>query len=142
MKIPRGEIQATEDGWLALLRGGLTIAEIATECGRPQRRVRDGIDEARLRERQSGPPRRNPIRLEPLFPITSFVPGSTCPHHGPIKRTSVFCCMICHATGRDDHPEFAATPDDPTPDANPQTQRDVLLTRRERRAYMTEWFDL
>jgi hypothetical protein len=39
--------------------------------------------------------------LVPLFPITSFEPGSRCPHHGRIKRGSRFVCMVCHQSGLD-----------------------------------------
>jgi hypothetical protein len=39
--------------------------------------------------------------LVPLFPITSFEPGSRCPHHGRIKRGSRFVCMCCHQSGLD-----------------------------------------
>jgi len=44
--------------------------------------------------------------LIPLFPATSFVPGSPCPHHGPIPPGSDFVCMRCHQSGRDGHPIF------------------------------------
>jgi hypothetical protein len=45
-------------------------------------------------------------RLVPLFPVGSFTPGSVCGHYGPIERGSVFCCMICHNSGQDDHPSL------------------------------------
>ena len=41
------------------------------------------------------------ITLEPLFPLTPLTPSSTCPHHGPIRTGSRFCCMICHRSGQD-----------------------------------------
>lgn len=41
------------------------------------------------------PPAVNPVNLEPLFPVASFEPGSACPHHGPIRDGSDFCCMVC-----------------------------------------------
>jgi hypothetical protein len=43
-------------------------------------------------------------RLVPLFPIGSYTPHSRCAHSGPIERGSVFCCMVCHTSGQDDHP--------------------------------------
>jgi len=43
----------------------------------------------------------------PLFPVASFVPGSACPHHGPIREGSVLCCMVCHQSGLDAHPSLA-----------------------------------
>jgi hypothetical protein len=50
-----------------------------------------------------------PARLVPLFPVGSFTPHSKCAHHGPIERGSVFCCMVCHASGQDDHPALQHT---------------------------------
>jgi hypothetical protein len=45
-----------------------------------------------------------PPRLVPLFPAGGYTPHSMCGHHGPIQRGSLFCCMICHRSGHDDHP--------------------------------------
>jgi hypothetical protein len=47
---------------------------------------------------------RRPPQLVPLFPVGNYTPSSRCAHRGPIERGSVFCCMICHASGQDDHP--------------------------------------
>lgn len=47
---------------------------------------------------------RRPPQLVPLFPVGSYTPSSRCAHQGPIERGSFFCCMICHASGQDDHP--------------------------------------
>ncbi len=47
---------------------------------------------------------RRPPQLVPLFPIGSYTPTSRCAHRGLIERGSCFCCMICHASGQDDHP--------------------------------------
>jgi hypothetical protein len=47
---------------------------------------------------------RRPPQLVPLFPLGPYTPNSKCPHHGPIESGSVFCCMICHNSGQDDHP--------------------------------------
>jgi hypothetical protein len=35
------------------------------------------------------------LRLVPLFPIGPFTPTSHCPHHGPLRKGSEFCCMVC-----------------------------------------------
>ena len=63
--------------------------------------------------RSPGPVPHEPA-LEPLFPITSFVPGSPCPHHGPIKDGSGFICMCCHNGSRriERHPALQITPAD------------------------------
>jgi hypothetical protein len=42
-----------------------------------------------------------PPKLEPLFPIDSYIPASPCPHHGPIRKGSTFVCMVCHRSGQD-----------------------------------------
>jgi hypothetical protein len=47
---------------------------------------------------------RRPPQLVPLFPVGNYTPNSRCAHRGPIERGSVFCCMICHTSGQDDHP--------------------------------------
>jgi hypothetical protein len=41
------------------------------------------------------------ITLEPLFPITTFTPHSSCPHCGRIRQGSRFVCMVCHQSGQD-----------------------------------------
>ena len=53
---------------------------------------------------------RYPPRLVPLFPIGPLTPQSTCPHHGPIRPGSVFCCMVCSQSGMDDHPALKRYP--------------------------------
>ncbi len=50
-----------------------------------------------------------PPRLVPLFPVRSYTPHSQCAHRGPIERGSFFCCMVCHASGQDDHPSLQHT---------------------------------
>jgi hypothetical protein len=47
---------------------------------------------------------RRPPQLVPLFPAGNYTPNSQCGHYEPIERGSVFCCMVCHASGQDDHP--------------------------------------
>ena len=48
--------------------------------------------------------------MVPMFPITSFVKDSACPHHGPIRPGSLFVCMICHQSGADDDPALKRSP--------------------------------
>ena len=45
-----------------------------------------------------------PPQLIPLFPVGNYTPSSPCAHRSRIERGSFFCCMICHASGQDDHP--------------------------------------
>jgi hypothetical protein len=86
---------------------------------------------------------RYPPRLVPLFPIGPFTPQSTCPHHGPIRPGSVFCCMVCSRSGMDDHPALKR---DPRTDPRPEPKVPVPTglgsgereTRRERRRRMHE----
>lgn len=57
-------------------------------------------------------------KLEPLFPVGgNFTKASTCGHNGPIKRGSVFCCMVCHQSGFD-HIELPYLEVDKYPDAD------------------------
>ncbi len=86
---------------------------------------------------------RYPPRLVPLFPIGPFTPQSTCPHHGPIRPGSVFCCMVCSQSGMDDHPALQRDPStDPKPE--PRVPAPTGLdpgkreTRKERRRRMHE----
>src|SRR5262249_37801896 len=56
----------------------------------------------------------------PLFPMGSLTPQSLCGHKGPIAQGSIICCMVCHASGYDDHPDLQIEPEEaPTrmPDA-------------------------
>lgn len=103
-----------------------------------------------------------PPVLRPLFPITSFVPGSACPHgrwdvvqgeDGPERvwvpsrrppRGTSLVCMVCHKSGKEGHPGLKRDPfTDPRPDPKPSDgeeaggkKREPLKpeTRRERRA--------
>lgn len=58
-----------------------------------------------------GPVAKEP-NLVPLFPIAAFSPHSACPHRGPIVMGSAFVCMICMASGKDNHPALQITPAD------------------------------
>lgn len=54
----------------------------------------------------------------PLFPNTSFVPDSACPHAGKsLVPGSRFCCMVCHSSGLDALPALQRDPrTDPKPE--------------------------
>ncbi len=117
--------------WLYDLRHGVAVREIAVRSGVTIRQVREGIERARALEtdrskdhptEELSPGRAGDLgfRLIPLFPIGAFTPQTPCPHHRAIKRGSTLCCMVCHASGMDDHPGFRRDPGtDPAPE--PQT---------------------
>lgn len=74
------------------------------------------------------------LGLVPLFPITSFVPGSACPHHGPIRPGSSLCCMVCDTSGLDHHPALQRDPaTDPKPERKPDRKPQTRKTRRKTR---------
>lgn len=86
------------------------------------------------------------LELVPLFPIGAFTPASECPHRGPIRPGSLFCCMVCSQSGVDGHPAMKRDPaTDPEPESAAPTpagrglREEVAAspapeTRRERRA--------
>ena len=85
---------------------------------------------------------RRPPQLVPLFPVGNYTPHSRCGHRGPIEHNSVFCCMVCHTSGQDDHPalqnsSFIKPNAEAKRDATIQTkysnQRIFLETRKQRR---------
>ena len=137
--------------WLDDICRGSSIKEIAIREGLSCRRIQRGVSRARekggrLSSRESDSnckvqrqnrhvtanefklvrenSHRTP-RLVPLFPIGAFTPRSTCPHHGPIRSGSVFCCMVCSQSGLDDHPALKR---DPITDPHPE--RKVLPVAR------------
>lgn len=138
MRIPRVETARTEDGWLALRRGGMSARDIARECGYKLRAVQLGIANARLRE--GGRPTQGPLRqpeLVPLFPIEAFTPQVACPHHRPIATGSSFCCMVCHQSGKDHYASLRRNPEtDPKPEPKAPPKPERKRTRRERRSIM------
>lgn len=134
-----------EDHWLELLRRGRTIRQIAAAAKLKIRRIQQGLARARARELESvrALPQVREVprepRLIPLFPILPFVPGSICPHHGPIREGSVFCCMVCSQSGKDHHPALQRDPrTDPKPDPKPKPLASAAatlpLTRRQKRS--------
>ena len=156
-------IHARELVWLDELRRGYSIKEIARREGLGCRRIQHGVSRARERGNSSrirdsrfsndlhgrngeisasagrevrDDPNRPP-RLVPLFPIGAFTPRSACPHHGPIRAGSVFCCMVCSQSGVDDH---RALKRDPSTDPRPEPTAAALVrvsgvreTRKQRR---------
>ena len=114
--------EVKESLWLEETRAGWSLGSIARKARVSDRRVQVGVTRARLRELSTaerlrlaltrgpgdvaGSPRPTLPRLVPLFPIGPLTPSSTCGHHGPIRPGSVFCCMVCHASGHDDHPSL------------------------------------
>lgn len=151
--------EALDLEWLRKHRRGKTVAEIATAEGVSKRTVQLALARARAAEevvdRAESDDAELPIRdetasprppwwleLVPLFPIGSFTPTSTCPHHGPIRPGSLFCCMVCSNSGVDDHPSLKRDPaTDPRPEPSPAPAAPTPLldpaarreTRKERR---------
>jgi hypothetical protein len=136
-----GLVEAAESLWLDEVRRGYSIKHIARGAWLGRRRVQQGVARARLREQTSriGDGRIREVlheqertliaypgwtvtkdrlpELVPLFPITAFTPQSTCPHRGPVRPGSVFCCMVCSRSGIDGHPALKRDPKtDPRPD--------------------------
>ena len=155
-------IHARELVWLDEIRRGYSIKEIARREGLGCRRIQHGVSRARERGNHSrtcdsrfsndlhgrnntitasagkvvqDDPNRPP-RLVPLFPIGAFTPRSACPHHGPIRTGSDFCCMVCSQSGVDDHPALKRDPrTDPRPEKAAALVRvdGVRETRKQRR---------
>lgn len=145
-RVARANTHATEDGWLALQRGGMKVRDIAREAGLSLRRVFYGLAAARDREAQNV--QASPIIIPPLL-IPSY--GQSCKplaelrchdvHHGPMPKGSRKCCGFCHKSGVDSHPALYRDPaKDPKPEPRikpkPDPLRDKIqaLTRKQRRA--------
>jgi hypothetical protein len=148
------EVAAREWMWLYDYRHGMSLAEIAGYEGLSIARVRFGVERSVAQESKlskddlleslkSGRVDDVGFRLIPLFPIGAFTPQSACPHHDSIKRDSRLCCMVCHASGMDDHPGLRRDPKtDPSPEPRPKPDDDVAVssesgkskeTRKQRR---------
>jgi hypothetical protein len=139
-------VAAREYIWLWDKRHGMSTEEIAARAGRSVLRVEIGIERARAHEKgdiQSGTwgasasALKSP-RLIPMFPVGSYTPQSTCAHHRAIQSGSLFCCMVCHRSGIDEHPALHRDPrTDPAPEPKPapapkKTARETRKQRRER----------
>jgi hypothetical protein len=126
------EVAAMEYIWLYDYRHGDSYAVIATRAKVAIDRVRFGVERAAKLDGKLSkdglsedirPGRLVDIgfRLIPLFPIGSFTPQSACSHRESIGRGSRFCCMVCHASGMDDHPGLGRDPQtDPAPEPEPE----------------------
>ena len=97
--------------------------------------VLDSMWLADLRRGMSAHPNqsRQPLpRLIPLFPASSFVPGSECGHRGPLPAGSPFVCMVCHESGHDDHPGLVRDPaSDPPPEPTVVSTKPQVSRRRK-----------
>ena len=126
------EVAAREWMWLYDHRHGMSLAEIAGYEGLSIERVQFGVERSAAQEAKaskddlieclkSGRLDDVGFRLIPLFPIGAFIPQSTCPHHDSIGRGSRLCCMVCHASGMDEHPGLrgATRLTDPLPEPKP-----------------------
>ena len=147
------EIAARDYVWLYDLRHGMSPRAIATRSGVSVRQVREGIERARALENRCSkdnltdglkPGRQDDLgfRLIPLFPIGAFTPRAECPHRDTLERGSKLCCMVCHASGMDDHPGLRRDPQtDPSPEpqpapaaeAAPRMSAERKETRKQRR---------
>jgi hypothetical protein len=143
------EVAAREYIWLYDRRHGLSYEEIAAREGVTVDRVRFGVRRAEAQESKlskddliedlkpgrTGDPG---FRLIPLFPIGAFTPQTPCPHHGSIGRGSRLCCMVCHASGMDDHPGLRRDPEaDPAPEPAPAPASDCAEPSRPERSRET-----
>jgi len=133
------EIMAKEYIWLWDLRHGVSTEAIALREGVSAHRVRFGV--ARARAQEGSYPSETaipPPRLVPFFPLGPFTPSSLCGHRRPIQSGSVFCCMVCHRSGIDEHPALKRDPlSDPAPEPKPasvlkKTARETRKQRRQR----------
>jgi hypothetical protein len=131
------EILAKEYIWLWDVRHGISTNEIAVREGVTARRVQYGLLRARSLEKSSPDDSAiDPPRLIPLFPIGSYTPHSTCAHNKAIEAGSLFCCMVCHCSGIDDHPGLvrtALTDPAPEPKAAPVPKKTNKETRKQQR---------
>ena len=130
-------VAAMEYVWLYDYRRGISLGKLAERDGVSIERVKFGLDRAKALEircsREEGPG--NPGRrdepefeLIPLFPIGAFTPQSSCSHREPMEKGSRFCCMVCHASGMDDHPGLRRDPEPKrVPGAAPDPMKGVAV---------------
>lgn len=130
--------QARQDReYLRLRRSGVHCTTIARKYKVNLATVYRGIERARLQEKPVGTEHLRRPRLEPLAPLTPLTPLSACPHRGPLRKGSVFVCLVCHQSGMDHLKYFRPHPDDPKPDKKPAAKRKVKpKTRKEKRTLL------
>ena len=137
--MPRHANPARDRKWLEQRRAGMSCISIARRAHVSVVTVYSGIERARLLERPVGTERLRDPASVPLFPLTPLTPLSQCPHYRPIKRGSVFCCMVCHQSGLDNHTALRRRPQtDPKPERKPAAKPAPKLTRKERRSIL-DW---
>lgn len=136
------EVAAREWMWLYDYRHGMSLAEIAGYEGLSIERVWFGVERSAAYESKhskddlieslkSARVDDLGFRLIPLFPIGAFTPQSLCSHHDTIKRGSHLCCMVCHASGMDDHPGLQRDPKtEPSPEPGPAPAADGFVPTR------------
>lgn len=117
--------------WLADLRAGQTVREIAAKTGLSIWVIQSSVRKAKLAVQSPSQNIREPV-LVPLFPITSFTPLSECPHKRPIPRGSSFVCMVCGQSGKDHYQALRLAPGERPPD--PPAQSDDEPKQESRRA--------
>jgi hypothetical protein len=126
---------AKEYIWLWDVRHGISTSEIAMREGISVRLVQFGVLRAEALEKNC--PTEAPIRMPrliPLFPLGPLTPQSACRHNGPIETGSLFCCVVCHVSGIDDHPGLERDPlTDPAPEPKPAPAPAAKKTTRETR---------
>jgi hypothetical protein len=133
-------VLAREYIWLWDTRHGVSPKEISMREGVSLARVRFGVSRARALEKSGWTESEiAPPHLVPLFPLGAFTPQSPCGHNRPIKPGSFFCCVVCHASGVDDHPALKRDPrTDPAPEPKPKPQPTRQIpaaeNRKQRRA--------
>ncbi len=148
-----GEIRALRDEeWLRLHEAGKPTAELAEDAGVSVQLLRRALSRARkerdsrmqeacelsilaigtdsgLEPASAAPRKAWWLELVPLFPVGPFTPLSECPHQGPIRTGSLFCCMVCSTSGMDGHPSLIRDPaTDPKPEPRKSRTRRIEST--------------
>jgi hypothetical protein len=143
------KVAAREWMWLYDYRHGMSLEEIAGYEGLSVERILQGVRRLEALEGRrskddllgnfkSGRLDGVEFRLIPLFPIGAFTPQSICSHHDSIERGSRLCCMVCHASGMDDHPGLQRSPEtEPSPEPVPAPTADVSRPGRSRKPKAT-----
>jgi hypothetical protein len=134
-------IAAMEYIWLYDRRHGVSYEAIAARENVSVDRVKFGVTRSRAQESRLSkqdliedlkPGRLGDLgfRLTPLFPIGAFTPQSACPHRESMEPGSTLCCMVCHASGMDEHPGLRCDPQaDASPEQEPEPAPDVMSSR-------------